>query len=147
LTTGVAVAASGSKKVTEFDYWLSQFVCLVPREEYRLVINDSVTGGYVLWLRRRARRSLHNDRRSYETSWSLQSLTTGNVVAASGFDEVTKFGYLTSRIVDLVPSDEKWLAVHDSVAGCRCFGYGAGLPLFTQLRMTCLLRQATVREP
>jgi hypothetical protein len=45
LTTGVAVAASGSKKVTEFDYWLSQFVGLVPREEYRLVINDSVTGG------------------------------------------------------------------------------------------------------
>jgi hypothetical protein len=71
----------------------------------------------VLWLRRRVRRFLHNGRRSYETSRSLQSLTTGNVVAASGFDEVTNFGYLTSRIVGLVPSDEKWLAAHDSVAG------------------------------
>jgi hypothetical protein len=43
LTTGVAVAASGFKKVAEFD--LSQFVGLVPRDKYRLVTNDSVTGG------------------------------------------------------------------------------------------------------
>jgi hypothetical protein len=51
------------------------------------------------------------------TSWSLQSLTTGTTVAASSFDEVIEFGYLSSRIVGLVPSDEKWLAAHDSVAG------------------------------
>jgi hypothetical protein len=30
------------KKVTEFDYWLSQLVGLVPRDEYRLVIHDCV---------------------------------------------------------------------------------------------------------
>jgi hypothetical protein len=51
------------------------------------------------------------------TSWSLQSLTTGTTVAASSFDEVIEFGYLSSRIVGLVPSDENRLLVHDSVAG------------------------------
>jgi hypothetical protein len=33
----------------------------------------------------------------YETSWSLQSLATGAVVVASGFNEVTEFGYLFCR--------------------------------------------------
>jgi hypothetical protein len=39
---GVLVSASGFKIVPEFDYWLSQFVGLVPRDEYRLVIYDYV---------------------------------------------------------------------------------------------------------
>jgi hypothetical protein len=30
----------------------------------------------------------------YETSWSLQSLTTGTVVATPGYNEVTEFGCL-----------------------------------------------------
>jgi hypothetical protein len=44
LTIGVAIAASGFKKVTEFGYWLSQFVGLVSSEEHQLVIHDSVAG-------------------------------------------------------------------------------------------------------
>jgi hypothetical protein len=44
LTTGVVIAASSFNKVTEFGYWLSQFVDLVPSDEYRLVIRDSVAG-------------------------------------------------------------------------------------------------------
>jgi hypothetical protein len=129
LTIGVVVAASGSKKVTEFDYCLSQFVGLVPRDEYRLVIHHSVAGDM--------RRALRNGGRSYETSWSLQSLTTSTVVAASGFDQVTEFVYLSSRIV------------HDSVAGGMCFRYGDGPAALyaTKDNFTCSLRQATVHEP
>jgi hypothetical protein len=49
------------------------------------------------------------------TSWLLQSLMTDTTVTASGFDEVTEFGYLSSRCVGLVPSDENRLLVHDYV--------------------------------
>ena len=42
LTIGVAIAASGFEKVTEFGYWLLQFVGLVSSEEHQLVIHDSV---------------------------------------------------------------------------------------------------------
>ena len=45
MTTGVVIAASSFNKVTEFGYWLSQFVDLVPSDGYRLVIRDSVAGG------------------------------------------------------------------------------------------------------
>jgi hypothetical protein len=34
---------------------------------------------------------------TYETIWSLQSLTTGAVVAMSGFDAVTELDYLQSQ--------------------------------------------------
>jgi hypothetical protein len=34
----------------------------------------------------------------YETSWSLQSLATGAVVAASGFNEVTEFSFFSSSV-------------------------------------------------
>ena len=44
LTIGVAITASGFEKVTEFGYWLSQFVGLVSSEEHQLVIHDSVAG-------------------------------------------------------------------------------------------------------
>jgi hypothetical protein len=43
---------------------------------------------------------------------------------ASTLNVVTEFGYLSSRIVGLVPSDENRLRVHDSVAGGMRFGYG-----------------------
>jgi hypothetical protein len=51
----------------------------------------------------------------YETSWSLQSLTTGAAVAASGFNEVTEFGSLLSQSVGMVPGDEYQLMILDSV--------------------------------
>jgi hypothetical protein len=47
-----------------------------------------------------------------ETSWSL---TTGAVVAASGFDEVTASGFFLSESVGLVPGDEYQLVILDSV--------------------------------
>ena len=72
----------------------------IPRDEYRLAIHDSVAGGM---------RCGYGD--------GVRSLTTGTTVAASSFDEVIEFGYLSSRIVGLVPSDENRLLVHDSVAG------------------------------
>jgi hypothetical protein len=45
LTTGAVEAASGFKRVTEFCYLLSQSVGLVPRDEYQLLILDSVGSG------------------------------------------------------------------------------------------------------
>ncbi len=42
----------------------------------------------------------------------------------SGFNEVTEFGYWLSHFIGLVPRDENRLVIHDSVAGCMCFGYG-----------------------
>jgi hypothetical protein len=46
----------------------------------------------------------------YETSWSLQSLTTG-AVAASGCNEAADFVYLSSQSVGLVPGDEYQLVI------------------------------------
>jgi hypothetical protein len=54
---------------------------MVPRDEYRLVIHNSVLG------------YAPATEAGSVTSWSLQSLTTGTIVAASAFDEVTEFGY------------------------------------------------------
>jgi hypothetical protein len=62
---------------------------------------------------------LHGCGRRYETSWSLQSLTFGAVVAASGVDEITEFGYLSSYSLDFA-STEYWLAIHDSECGRPC---------------------------
>jgi hypothetical protein len=66
---------------------------MVPRDEYRLVIPNSVAWGM---------------RRGYGGGFRdelvTQSLTTGTIVAASAFDEVTEF---ISSIVGLAPSDEK----------------------------------------
>jgi hypothetical protein len=46
ITTCAVVAASGfNKKVTEFGRLSSQSVCLVPGDEYQLVILDSVGCG------------------------------------------------------------------------------------------------------
>jgi hypothetical protein len=59
-----------------------QLVGMVPRDEYRLVIHNSVRLGYAPWLRGGFRDEL-----------VTQSLTTGTIVAASAFDEVTEFGY------------------------------------------------------
>jgi hypothetical protein len=51
----------------------------------------------------------------YETSWSLQSLATCAVVAASGFNEVTELGYLSSQSVGYDSfGDEHQLAILDS---------------------------------
>jgi hypothetical protein len=58
----------------------------------------------------------------YETSWSLRSLTTGTVVATSGFNRA-EFGYLLSQFVGSVSGDEHQLVIHDSVVGCMCLGY------------------------
>ena len=80
MTPGVVVAASGSKKVTELDYLLSQFVGLVPGDEHQLVIHDSVAGGMRCGYGDGFRRALRNGGRSYETSWYLQSLTTRSVL-------------------------------------------------------------------
>jgi hypothetical protein len=52
----------------------------------------------------------------YETSWSLQSLTTGTVAATSGFNEVIEFGSFVA-VCQLVAGDEQ-LVTYDSVAGC-----------------------------
>jgi hypothetical protein len=51
----------------------------------------------------------------YKTIGLLQSLTTGSVVAASGFNEVTELGYLLSQSVGLVPGDEHQLVILDAV--------------------------------
>jgi hypothetical protein len=61
-----------------------------------------------------------------ETSWSLQSLTTGTVVAASGFNEVTELDFLLSQSIDLVPNDEYQLVILDSFGDGICCGYGDG---------------------
>jgi hypothetical protein len=77
---------------------------MVPRDEYRLQ-DHSVAWG-MPWLRRRVPDEL-----------VTQSLTTGTIVAASAFDEVTEFGYLS--IVGLAPSDEKQTSRWCYVLGIR----------------------------
>ncbi len=54
-------------------------------------------------------------------------ITTCAVVAASGFNEATEFGYLTSQSIDLVSDDEYQRVMRvDSVDdGMRC-GYADG---------------------
>jgi hypothetical protein len=59
-----------------------------------------------------------------ETSWSLQSLTTGEDVATSGFNEVTESGFFLSGSVSLVAGDEYQLVIIDSVGDGMCCGYG-----------------------
>jgi hypothetical protein len=76
---------------------LSQLVA-DSEDEYRLAIHDSVAGGM---------------RCGYGDG---NSLTTGTTVAASGFNEVTAFGYLTSSIVSLV--SENRLVCGPSQAVC-----------------------------
>jgi hypothetical protein len=66
------------------------------------------------------------DEYPYETSWSLQSLTTGAVVAASGFDEVTEWGFLLSQSVGLAPGGEYQLVILDSVGDGMCCAFGEG---------------------
>jgi hypothetical protein len=61
-----------------------------------------------------------------ETSWSLRSLTTGAVVAASGFGEVTELGFFLSESVGLVPGDEYQLVILDSVGDGMCCANGEG---------------------
>jgi hypothetical protein len=103
---------------------------MVPRDEYRLVIHNSVAWGM---------------RRGYGGGFRdelvTQSLTTGTIVAAS-FDEVTEFGYFEYC---------GWLQVTRSrpVAGVMCLGYGDWPAALTQLRMifTCLTSGNGAREP
>jgi hypothetical protein len=66
------------------------------------------------------------DEYPYETSWSLQSLTTGAVVAASGFDEVTESGFFLSESVGLVAGDEYQLVILDSSGDGMCCAFGEG---------------------
>jgi trypsin len=66
------------------------------------------------------------DEYPYETSWSLQSLTTGAIVAASGFDEVTESFLFFSESVGLVPGDEYQLVILDSVGDGMCCFFGEG---------------------
>jgi hypothetical protein len=67
---------------------LSQFVCLVSGDEYQLVINDSVAGAmHCGYYGDGFRGALRHSGRLYETSWLLQSITTGAAVTTSGFDE------------------------------------------------------------
>jgi hypothetical protein len=66
------------------------------------------------------------DNYAYETSWSLQSLTTGASVAASGFGDVTESGFFLSESVDLVPGDEYQLVILDSIGDGMCCAYGEG---------------------
>jgi hypothetical protein len=50
-----------------------------------------------------------------------RSFTTSTVVAASGYNEVIEFSYLSSQSVDLVPDDDYHLVVLDSVGdGVGC---------------------------
>ena len=93
-----------------------QLVGLVPSDENQLLVHDSVAGGICFGY----------DDGFRDELVAPESHTTGTAVAASGLDEVTKFGYLSSRIVGLVPSDKNPLRVHDSVAAGMCFGYGNG---------------------
>jgi hypothetical protein len=63
----------------------------------------------------------------YETSWSLQSLATGAVVATSGFNEVTELVDLLSRSTGLVPGGVyQPLVMLDSFGDGMCCGYGDG---------------------
>jgi hypothetical protein len=61
-----------------------------------------------------------------ETSWSLKSLTTGEVVVASEFNEVSELGFFLSRAVDLIAGDEYELEIIDSVGDGMCCLYGEG---------------------
>jgi hypothetical protein len=61
-----------------------------------------------------------------ETSWLLQSRTTGSVVAASGFNEVVEAGLSLSQAVDLVPGDEYELVVLDLAGDGMCCLFGEG---------------------
>jgi hypothetical protein len=101
---------------------MSQSVGLVPGDEYQLVILDSV-GDYCGY-GDRFRCVVLNCGRPDETSWSSCSLTTGARVAASGFNEVTEYGYLSSHSVGLVPTDEYQLVILDSVAEGKRKGLG-----------------------
>jgi hypothetical protein len=78
---------------------------MVPRDEYRLVIPNSVAWGM--------RRGYGGFRDELVT----QSLTTGTIVAASAFDEVTEFGYF--EYCGLAPSDEKQTSRWCYVLGIR----------------------------
>jgi trypsin len=66
------------------------------------------------------------DEYPYETSWSLQSRTTGAVVATAGFDEVTEVGFFLSQPVDLIPGDEYQLVIIDTAGDGMCCDYGEG---------------------
>jgi hypothetical protein len=66
------------------------------------------------------------DQYPYETSWTLKSLTTGAVAAASGFDEVTESGFFLSESVDLVPGDTYKLVIIDSEDDGMCCTFGNG---------------------
>jgi trypsin len=61
-----------------------------------------------------------------ETSWSLQSRTTGAVVASSGFNEVAESSFFLSESVGLVPGDEYQLVILDSIGDGMCCGFGEG---------------------
>jgi hypothetical protein len=55
-----------------------------------------------------------------------RSFMTSAVVAASGYNEVNEFGYLSSQSVDLVPDDEYQFVILDSIGdGVGC-GYADG---------------------
>jgi hypothetical protein len=72
----------------------------------------------------------------YETSWSLRSLTTGTVVATSGFNRA-EFGYLLSQFVGSVSGDEHQLVIHDSVVGCMCLRNCGRFSLAHYVRQRC----------
>lgn len=61
-----------------------------------------------------------------ETSWTLKSFTSGAIVAASGFDEVTESGVFLTQPVDLVPGDRYKLVIRDSDDDGMCCDFGEG---------------------
>jgi hypothetical protein len=94
----------------------------VTRETFDVVGSGSGSGSVSVdyWL------DVTYDDLPYETSWSLRSLTTGAVVAASGFGEVTELGFFLSESVGLVPGDEYQLVILDSVGDGMCCANGEG---------------------
>jgi hypothetical protein len=93
-------------------------------------------------------RALRSGGRPYETSWSLLSLTSGAFATASGFDEVTELGYMSSHSVGLVPSDENRRVIHDSVVDGTCRGYGDGsATLYATVEDSNVIIWATVYQP
>jgi hypothetical protein len=80
-------------------------VAIISISEFRYVVRESFdvvrcsTGLTVDY-----RLDVAYDDYPYETSWSLQSLTTSAVVAASGFNEVTELGYLLDESDVLITS-------------------------------------------
>jgi hypothetical protein len=70
-------------------------------------------------------RTTTRTRHSYETSWSLQGLTT-DAVAACGFNEVTELAYLLSQSVGQAPGDVHQLVILNSVDDGMWCGYGDG---------------------